>query len=164
MEYVLQFGFDIKSQKKIQKIKNYLRLKGIVDKQRGWFPHITLNLYQIDDLDKFIEIIDKFVGNISSFEVICSSLGNFRQETLFINPNSKEDFESIKNIFDKKLKKYVIPDDRPYSPHITVCTNSMFEKSEELTRKKFKKMKVNVCKIWLFDEKVNLIKEWKLKR
>lgn len=139
-------------------------MKGIPDKQRGWLPHVTLNLYQFEDLDKFIKSIDKFIGEISTFGVMCSSLGNFRKETLFIDPDNKECFESIKNLFDKKLAKYVIKDDRKYAPHITICTNNMFDKSVELTKKKFKKMKVKVCKIWLFDEKVNFIKEWKLKR
>lgn len=43
--YVLQYGFDTESKYYIQSIKDYLKNNRIIDRERNWLPHITIDLY-----------------------------------------------------------------------------------------------------------------------
>ena len=44
-DYVLQYGFDTESIYYIQCIKDYLKNNRIIDRERNWLPHITIDLY-----------------------------------------------------------------------------------------------------------------------
>lgn len=44
-DYVLQYGFDKKTQTNMQELKRCLKENCIKDKERNWLPHITINLY-----------------------------------------------------------------------------------------------------------------------
>lgn len=44
-DYVLQYGFDTESKYYIQSIKDYLKNNRIIDREKNWFPHITIDLY-----------------------------------------------------------------------------------------------------------------------
>lgn len=43
-DYVLQYGFNIESEKCIQSIKDYLKSNKIKDRERNWFSHIAIDL------------------------------------------------------------------------------------------------------------------------
>ena len=58
-DYVLQYGFDIESEKNIQTIKNYLKDNNIKDKERKWRPHITIDLYDLTH-----NVFESFVAKV----------------------------------------------------------------------------------------------------
>ena len=54
-DYVLQYGFSKEIQNNIQEIRNYLKENNIKDTERAWLPHITIDLYNCKNREKFIE-------------------------------------------------------------------------------------------------------------
>lgn len=54
-DYVLQYGFDDKSSRIIQEIKDYLKVNEIKDRERKWLPHITIDLYDCKDQNEFFK-------------------------------------------------------------------------------------------------------------
>ena len=64
-DYVLQYGFEINIQNKIQNIKSHLKDNGIKDKERNWLPHITIHLYNCKNQNEFIKKVDEIVLNIT---------------------------------------------------------------------------------------------------
>lgn len=105
-DYVLQYGFDIESEKNIQNIKNYLKDNNIKDKERKWRPHITIDLYDCTNQNEFIEKVDIIVNNIKCFKLECKNLNDFYKETLYIEPYNKDRLLELKSIFDNVLNDY----------------------------------------------------------
>lgn len=165
-DYVLQYGFDIESEKYIQSIKKYLKNNNIKDKERKWRPHITIDLYDCNFQNKFIEKVDSIVDNITCFELKCKNLKDFDKETLYIEPYNKEKLIQLKLDFDNVLSEYRKQSrrERTYKPHITLCTNENINQNlYDLTQKVFKPFNTKVKYIWIYNQKMELIKEYKLK-
>lgn len=66
-DYVLQYGFDTESKYYIQSIKDYLKNNRIIDRERNWLPHITIDLYNCKNEKEFIDKLDIIVEKISAF-------------------------------------------------------------------------------------------------
>lgn len=164
-DYVLQYGFDTKTQNSIQEIKNCLKENSVKDRERNWLPHITIDLYNCKDEGKFIERIDKIIEKIKNFEIECKNLNNFDEETLYIEPYNKEKLMKLKSIFDKELTEYRLEKrrNREYRPHITLCTNDNLTKAKEISNVKFKSFIARIEYLWVYDYNMKLIKEYKLK-
>lgn len=105
-DYVLQYGFDKETQDYIQSIKNNLKLNNVINRERNWLPHITIDLYDCKSKNEFIEKLDKIVKNISSFNIEFRNLNNFDNKTLYIEPYNKKNLMNLKSIFDEKLESY----------------------------------------------------------
>lgn len=125
-DYVLQYGFDKETQDYIQNIKNTLKSNNVIDRERNWLPHITIDLYNCKNKNEFIEKLDNITKNINSFNIELRNLNDFDNETLYIEPYNKEDLTNLKLTFDEELKLYRLERrlKRVYRPHITLCTNS----------------------------------------
>lgn len=161
-DYVLQYGFDKETQDYIQSMKNTLKLNNVVDKERNWLPHITIDLYDCKNKDKFIEELDKIVKNISSFNIEFRNLNNFDNETLYIEPYNKDNLISLKSIFDKELKSYRLERrlKRIYKPHITLCTNNDLSIAYKIANKEFSSFNGKVKYIWCYNQNMKLLKEY----
>ncbi len=164
-DYVLQYGFDPKTQNTIQELKKCLKENGVNDKERKWLPHITIDLYNCKNQDKFIKEINKIAEKINNFKIECNSLNNFDEETLYIEPYNKEKLMKLKLVFDEVLKEYRIEErkNREYRPHITLCTNNDLTIAKKIANKKFKPFEGMIEHLWIYDCNMNLIKEYKLK-
>lgn len=164
-DYVLQYGFDKKTQNTIQKIKKCLKENGVEDKERNWLPHITIDLYNCKNQEEFINKLDKIVENIDSFGIECKNLNNFEEKTLYIEPYNKDILLKLKLIFDEELKEYRIEKrkNRQYRPHITLCTNDDLTIAKEIANDEFRKFEGMIEYVWVYDCNMNLIKEYKLK-
>ena len=68
-DYVLQYGFDTESKYYIQSIKDYLKNNRIIDRERNWLPHITIDLYNCKNEKEFIDKLDVIVEKISAFNI-----------------------------------------------------------------------------------------------
>lgn len=164
-DYVLQYGFDKETQNMVQAIKNCLKENGVEDKERNWLPHITIDLYDCENQEEFINKLDKIVGNIERFRIECRNLNNFEEKTLYIEPYTKEILLKLKLIFDEELKEYRIEKRkaREYKPHITLCTNDNLTIAKKIANEEFRKFKGMIEYVWVYDCNMNLIKEYKLK-
>lgn len=166
-DYVLQYGFDIESENNIQNIKKYLKDNNIKDKERKWRPHITIDLYDCTNQNEFIEKVDSIVNNIKCFELECKNLNDFDKETLYIDPYNKDRLLELKLDFDNVLNDYrkLNRKERIYKPHITLCTNENINQSlYDLTNNVFEPFVAKVEKIWIYNQNMELIKEYKLKK
>lgn len=164
-DYVLQYGFDIKSESYIKDIKEYLKNNGIEDRERNWLPHITIDLYDCKNQDEFINKVDLIISNINEFNIEFKNLNTFNNETLYIEPYNKEKLMDLKNLFNKELNNYMIEKRRTriYKPHATICTTDMLEKSIQLANIKFTPFTAKIEYIWVYNQKMELIKQYKLK-
>ena len=165
-DYLLQYGFDIKSQSYIQDIKEYLKNNGIQDKERKWLPHITIDLYDCKNQDEFINKLDEIIENIKEFDIEFKNLNTFNNETLYLEPYNKEKLMYLKKIFNQELNNYMLEKriERKYMPHATLCTSDMLDKSISLAREKFSLFTARIEFIWVYNQKMELIKQYKLKR
>lgn len=163
-DYVLQFGFDGESQFKVQEIRNHIRQSGFIDRQRGWLPHITIDMYNCKDKEEFIEKIDKIVENLQQFEIKMEKIDNFFNEYLHIAPSPAEKLQKIKQQFDVALGNYMLSSrkEKEYKPHITLSQNDELEQSQKVAMEKFLPWRATVCKVWMYNEKMQLIKQWTL--
>lgn len=164
-DYVLQYGFDNNTQKYIQNIKDYLKANNIEDKERKWLPHITIDLYNCKNQNNFILEVDAIVKNIQCFCLECSNLNDFDNKTLYVEPCNKEKLMQIKETFNKKLGKYRLDHRRKrvYKPHITLCTNeNIDENTYKLASEEFSPFVANIEYIWVYNQDMKLIKEYKL--
>lgn len=165
-DYVLQYGFNKETEKKIQYIKDYLKDSKIKDRERNWLPHITIDLYDCENRNEFIGKVDEIVKKIKSFEFECKNLNDFDKETLYIEPFNKQRLLELKVIFDNVLNDYRKQNriHRVYRPHITLCTNDCINQNlYDLANNVFRKMNVKVEYIWIYNQNMDLIKEYKLK-
>lgn len=164
-DYVLQYGFDSDTQNYIQSIKDYLKTKNINDEERNWLPHITIDLYNCKNQQEFIDKVDNIVSKLNKFNLEFKNLNNFDKETLYIEPYNKELLMKNKSIFDCNLDCYRLEHrkQRLYRPHATLCTNDIFDKSIALASKKFSPFVATVKYIWVYNQKIDLIKEYELK-
>jgi len=164
-DYVLQFGFDNESQFKVQEIRNHIRQNGFVDRQRGWLPHITIDMYKCKNQNQFIEIVDEIVKGLKRFEIKMDRLDDFFNEYLHIKPEPIKTLAKIKQQFDKQLNDYMLASRRTkeYTPHISLSQNDELEKSQEVAMEKFVPWNATVCKIWVYNKNMQLVKEYKLK-
>ncbi len=164
-DYVLQYGFDNKSQNTIQEIKDYLKDNGIKDREKKWLPHITIDLYNCENKKEFIGKLDSIVRDIKQFDVEFKKLNDCNEETLYIEPYNKERLLELKQFFDKELNIYMLPKrkTRKYIPHATLCTSDLLDKSIKLANDKFVPFVARVKYIWVYNPNMVLIKEYKLK-
>lgn len=161
-DYVLQYGFDKETRDYIQSIKNTLKLNNVVDRERNWLPHITIDLYDCKNKGEFIEKLDKIVQNISSFNIEFRKLNNFDNETLYIEPYIKDNLLNLKSIFDEKLKQYRLDKrlKRVYRPHVTLCTNNDLSIAYKIAEEKFSPFNGTIKYIWCYNQNMELLKEY----
>lgn len=161
-DYVLQYGFDKETQDYIQSIKNTLKLNNVVDRERNWLPHITIDLYDCENKNEFIKKLDKLAKNISSFNIEFRNLNNFDNETLYIEPYNKDNLMNLKYIFDEELKLYRLERrlKRVYRPHVTLCTNNNLSIAYKIANEKFSPFDGKIKYIWCYNQSMELLKEY----
>ncbi len=163
-DYVLQLGFDEETEKYIRQIKTVLKENDIPDKEKPWRPHITIDLYNCANREFFISQVTEIIKDLKTFTLTFSNLNNFNEETLYIEPFNKEELDHLKELFDIKLNTYRLPKrlNRPYRPHVTLCTNDNLTKAKEIATNNFKPFKGYVKYLWIYTPKLELIKEYEL--
>lgn len=161
-DYVLQLGFDKKTEDYIQNIKNTLKENNVMDKEKNWRPHITIDLYNCNSPRQFIGKVDKVIKEIKSWEIEFNNLNNFDEETLYIEPFNKKVLYEIKNIFDNQLNEYRLEKriNRVYKPHVTLCTNEDITKASLISKDIFRPFKGKISYLWIYNSKLMLIKEY----
>lgn len=161
-DYVLQYGFDKETQDYIQSIKSTLKLSNVIDRERNWLPHITIDLYDCKNENEFIKKLDKVAKNISSFNIEFRNLNNFDNETLYIEPYNKDNLINLKSIFDKELKSYRLERrlKRIYRPHVTLCTNNDLSIAYKVADENFSPFNGLIKYIWCYNQNMELLKEY----
>lgn len=164
-DYVLQYGFDTESKYYIQSIKDYLKNNGIIDRERNWLPHITIDLYNYKNEKEFIDKLDVIVEKISAFNIEFKNLNTCNNETLYIEPYNKEILMELKQYFNTELNNYMLEKrrERKYIPHATLCTSDTLDKSIQLANQKFNPFISTIKYIWVYNRDMQLIKEYNLK-
>lgn len=164
-DYVLQYGFDTESKYYIQSIKDYLKNNRIIDRERNWLPHITIDLYNCKNEKEFIDKLDVIVEKISAFNIEFKNLNTCNNETLYIEPYNKEILMELKQYFNTKLNNYMLEKrrKRKYIPHATLCTSDTLDKSIQLANQKFNPFISTIKYIWVYNRDMQLIKEYNLK-
>ena len=137
-DYVLQYGFDTESKYYIQSIKDYLKNNRIIDREKNWLPHITIDLYNCKNEKEFIDKLDVIV-KISAFNIEFKNFNTCNNETLYIEPYNKEILMELKQYFNTELNNYMLEKrrERKYIPHATLCTSDTLDKSIQLANQKF---------------------------
>ncbi len=163
-DYVIQLGFDKDTEAYIQNIKNTLKENHVMDKEKNWRPHITIDLYNCNNQEQFIAMVDKIIEKIKSSEIKFNNLNNFEEETLYIEPFNKTPLYEIKNIFDNQLSKYRLEKriNRIYKPHVTLCTNNDLTKAKLISEDKFKPFIGKILYLWIYNPQLLLVKEYHL--
>jgi len=84
---------------------------------------------------------------------------------LYIEPYNKEKLMYLKNLFNKELNNYIIEKRRKriYKPHATICTTDMLNNAISLANEKFRPFTAKIEYIWVYNQKMELIKQYKLK-
>lgn len=164
-DYVLQYGFDTESKYYIQSIKDYLKNNRIIDRERNWLPHITIDLYNCKNEKEFIDKLDVIVEKISTFNIEFKNLNTCNNETLYIEPYNKEILMELKQYFNTELNNYMLEKrrERKYIPHATLCTSDTLDKSIQLANQKFNPFISTIKYIWVYNRDMQLIKEYNLK-
>lgn len=164
-DYVLQYVFDTESKYYIQSIKDYLKNNRIIDRERNWLPHITIDLYNCKNEKEFIDKLDVIVEKISAFNIEFKNLNTCNNETLYIEPYNKEILMELKQYFNTKLNNYMLEKrrERKYIPHATLCTSDTLDKSIQLSNQKFNPFISTIKYIWVYNRDMQLIKEYNLK-
>lgn len=164
-DYVLQYVFDTESKYYIQSIKDYLKNNRIIDRERNWLPHITIDLYNCKNEKEFIDKLDVIVEKISAFNIEFKNLNTCNNETLYIEPYNKEILMELKQYFNTKLNNYMLEKrrKRKYIPHATLCTSDTLDKSIQLANQKFNPFISTIKYIWVYNRDMQLIKEYNLK-
>ncbi len=164
-DYVLQYGFDTESKYYIQSIKDYLKNNRIIDRERNWLPHITIDLYNCKNEKEFIDKLDVIVEKISAFNIEFKNLNTCNNETLYIEPYNKEILIELKQYFNTELNNYMLEKrrKRKYIPHATLCTSDTLDKSIQLANQKFNPFISTIKYIWVYNRDMQLIKEYNLK-
>ena len=164
-DYVLQYGFDTESKYYIQSIKDYLKNNRIIDRERNWLPHITIDLYNCKNEKEFIDKLDIIVEKISAFNIEFKNLNTCNNETLYIEPYNKEILMELKQYFNTELNNYMLEKrrERKYIPHATLCTSDTLDKSIQLANQKFNPFISTIKYIWVYNRDMQLIKEYNLK-
>ena len=164
-DYVLQYGFDTESKYYIQSIKDYLKNNRIIDRERNWLPHITIDLYNCKNEKEFIDKLDVIVEKISAFNIEFKNLNTCNNETLYIEPYNKEILIELKQYFNTELNNYMLEKrrKRKYIPHATLCTSDTLDKSIQLANQKFNPFISKIKYIWVYNRDMQLIKEYNLK-
>lgn len=164
-DYVLQYGFDTESKYYIQSIKDYLKNNRIIDREKNWLPHITIDLYNCKNEKEFIDKLDVIVEKISAFNIEFKNLNTCNNETLYIEPYNKEILMELKQYFNTELNNYMLEKrrERKYIPHATLCTSDTLDKSIQLANQKFNPFISTIKYIWVYNRDMQLIKEYNLK-
>lgn len=164
-DYVLQYGFDTESKYYIQSIKDYLKNNRIIDREKNWLPHITIDLYNCKNEKEFIDKLDVIVEKISAFNIEFKNLNTCNNETLYIEPYNKEILMELKQYFNTELNNYMLEKrrERKYIPHSTLCTSDTLDKSIQLANQKFNQFISTIKYIWVYNRDMQLIKEYNLK-
>ena len=164
-DYVLQYGFDTESKYYIQSIKDYLKNNRIIDRERNWLPHITIDLYNCKNEKEFIDKLDVIVEKNSAFNIEFKNLNTCNNETLYIEPYNKEILMELKQYFNTELNNYMLEKrrERKYIPHATLCTSDTLDKSIQLANQKFNPFISTIKYIWVYNRDMQLIKEYNLK-
>ena len=163
-DYVLQFGFNKETQEYIQNIKNILKANNVLDKERNWLPHITIDLYDCKNKKEFINKLDEIVNNIKSFNIEFKNINNFDTGTLYIEPYNKNNLMKLKEIFDEGLKPYRLERrlKKIYRPHVTLCRNDNLSLAYEIVNNQFSEFNGTVKYLWVYNQKMDLIKSYTL--
>lgn len=164
-DYVLQYGFDKETENFVQSIKGYLKENKIKDKERNWLPHITIDLYNCKDQEVLISKLDYIIKDIKTFEVIFKNLNDFDSKTLYIEPFDAKEIITLKQIFNKELDEFRLEHrrNRAYKPHITLCTNdNINQETYNLAHNIFYPFVAKIEYIWVYNQNMKLIKEYKL--
>ncbi len=164
-DYVLQYGFDTESKYYIQSIKDYLKNNRIIDREKNWLPHITIDLYNCKNEKEFIDKLDVIVEKISAFNIEFKNLNTCNNETLYIEPYNKEILMELKQYFNTELNNYMLEKrrKRKYIPHATLCTSDTLDKSIQLANQKFNPFISTIKYICVYNRDMQLIKEYNLK-
>ena len=164
-DYVLQYGFDTESKYYIQSIKDYLKNNRIIDREKNWLPHITIDLYNCKNEKEFIDKLDVIVEKISAFNIEFKNLNTCNNETLYIEPYNKEILMELKQYFNTELNNYMLEKrrERKYIPHATLCTSDTLDKSIQSANQKFNPFISTIKYIWVYNRDMQLIKEYNLK-
>lgn len=164
-DYVLQYGFDTESKYYIQSIKDYLKNNRIIDRERNWLPHITIDLYNCKNEKEFIDKLDVIVEKISAFNIEFKNLNTCNNETLYIEPYNKEILMELKQYFNIELNNYMLEKrrERKYIPYATLCTSDTLDKSIQSANQKFNPFISTIKYIWVYNRDMQLIKEYNLK-
>lgn len=91
----------------------------------------------------------------------------FDKKTLYIEPYNQTKLIELKENFNNKLDKYRLSSrrTRKYIPHITLCTNkNIDEQTYKLANEKFRTLVAKVEYIWIYNQNMELIKEYKLQK
>lgn len=119
-DYVLQYGFDTESKYYIQSIKDYLKNNRIIDRERNWLPHITIDLYNCKNEKEFIDKLDVIVEKISAFNIEFKNLNTCNNETLYIEPYNKEILMELKQYFNTELNNYMLEKEEKENIYLTL--------------------------------------------
>mgnify|MGYP001290174390 CR=1 FL=1 len=119
-DYVLQYGFDTESKYYIQSIKDYLKNNRIIDRERNWLPHITIDLYNCKNEKEFIDKLDVIVEKISAFNIEFKNLNTCNNETLYIEPYNKEILMELKQYFNTELNNYMLKKEEKENIYLTL--------------------------------------------
>lgn len=163
-DYVIQLSFQKEIRQKIQNIKEILKKNKVIDKERDWKPHITIDLYNCSNEIEFISKLDLIVRKIRAFNIKFDNLNNFNEETLYIEPFNKQKLYEIKSLFDSELEIYRLEHrkKRIYRPHITLCTNDNLTKAKKIADEIFEPFEANIKYLWVYNQNMDLIKEYEL--
>ena len=161
-DYVLQLGFDKHTEDFIQNIKDKLKENNVIDKEKNWRPHITIDLYNCDNEKLFIDNVDKIVNDIKILNIEFQNLNNFDNKTLYIEPFNKNGLKEIKGLFDNGLNKFRLENrkNRIYRPHVTLCTNDDLTSAVKISNDMFRPFVGKVEYLWIYNPKVKQIKEY----
>ncbi len=119
-DYVLQYGFDTESKYYIQSIKDYLKNNRIIDREKNWLPHITIDLYNCKNEKEFIDKLDVIVEKISAFNIEFKNLNTCNNETLYIEPYNKEILMELKQYFNTELNNYMLEKEEKENIYLTL--------------------------------------------
>lgn len=163
-DYVLQLGFEKETEKYVNYIKKRLKTNGILDQEKNWNPHITIDLYNCQSEQEFLTKVDNIVKKINKFQLQFNNLNHFNEKTLYMEPYNKEYLYEIKKMFDEGLDKYRLDKrrDKRYTPHVTLCTNDNIGDAKTIAEQIFIPFCGLVTDIWVYNPRVELIKSYQL--
>ena len=127
--YLVSLYFDDKTAMKIQGLINKVSVKSGNDfmTHNNVPPHITIALFQTDEEDRVVEILDKRIKDIDRGEIIWASIGIFKSSVIFLAPVLNEYlhnlsvniYEGISSVENISISKFYLPFN--WMPHTTIA-------------------------------------------
>jgi 2'-5' RNA ligase len=156
--YAIELSFNLESERTLYNLALSINDHGITNKfiDMGNTPHIALSVYDDIDIEKAIELINRFP--IYPFFIDLQGIGTFPgdENTIFLIPKvSKELLEIQSNFYNHFIRvpgcqSYYHPD--RWVPHCTLgidIESDNFKDAFEIVRKEFSPIRVRVEKIIL---------------